>query len=1329
MTVRFRFLDRVACWTVPLLLLCVCYAYAAKLTDEERAYLKTKGRIVFVSQTRYPPFEFVDTQGRHEGMTPDVVRRLAVEMGFQPVFTDMSFQKAQEAVLSGKADVLTSLFYSDKRNERFEFTDTLFQVPASIFVQAERTDINNPSNLNGKTIAMQAGDYAKEFLESKGIRFEVLETKDFGEAADMVVAGKADALVGDEQIVLYHIFSNRLTKHLKKIGDPLYIGKNCMAGTKANALLIRILNKGVEEARQAGVLDEISKKWLGTPYGPHELWISRYWWPLSIVAACILLLSLWVWIWNIRLRTAVRRATAEMRGTVSLLQSTLESTADGILVVDREGRITAFNKRFQEMWSVPDEVMEPGHDAKALDNVLTSLKAPEDFLKTVQELYTEPGTESFDVIEFKDGRTFERVSRPQKRDGEIVGRVWNFRDVTDRRKTEEALRESEERYRLLSDYASVGIWQMDQNDVTIFANPAMCELLEIEKAEELVGKTFHEFFTQESIEIIRHEHGKRLEGKSSSYEVQIWGNRGSQRTVTVSGAPLFSASGTLEGTIGCFIDTTDLKRAQEALKESEQRLAQIIEFLPDAFFAIDRNGRVTTWNLAMERLTGVKAYEILGKGDYEYALPFYGERRPVLIDLVINRDKPTEDRYVFVREEGDNILVSETGADTLKLGGRSLWNTARPLYDDQGELIGSIEVIRDITDRKNAEEALRKSEEHYRNFFDNALLGLFRARLSDGVFMEINAKGAQQIGLPAEEIVGRLRTADLYRSPDLLRELVAKLAREGEVQGEEAELRLSDGRRAVFALSARAYPDEGFAEGAILDITDRKNAEEALRASEERFRSVMDASLTGVFVAQDTVFTYVNPEMARLFGYAPEEMVGKLGPPDMVIPEQQEMLRDRLRSRHRGVPGEPYEFKGLRKDGTAFDGLVYPTPITLMGRPAAAGTIMDITETKRLERQLHQAQKLEALGTLAGGVAHDFNNLLQVILGYSDMMLLTKNKQDPDYKRLLTIRQTAKDGAELVKGLLAFARKARIDLRPLNLNQVVERVREMLSRTIPKMIEIDLDLAHEVKTINADPGQMEQILLNLAINARDAMPEGGTLIIETKNVVLEEEYANTHLDVKSGEYVLLSISDNGHGMEKEVLNKVFEPFFTTKEVGKGTGLGLATVFGIVKTHGGHITCYSEPGMGTTFKIYLPVLSTALEPDVEMTAEMTAFGTETILLVDDEERLRDMGEMMLAQFGYKVLTAGNGKEALEVYRLNKDHISLVILDLIMPEMGGKQCLEQLLKIDPTVRAIIASGYSMNGVSKDALQGGAVGFISKPYEAKAFLREVRNALDKG
>jgi two-component system cell cycle sensor histidine kinase/response regulator CckA len=284
-----------------------------------------------------------------------------------------------------------------------------------------------------------------------------------------------------------------------------------------------------------------------------------------------------------------------------------------------------------------------------------------------------------------------------------------------------------------------------------------------------------------------------------------------------------------------------------------------------------------------------------------------------------------------------------------------------------------------------------------------------------------------------------------------------------------------------------------------------------------------------------------------------------------------------------------------------------------------------------------------------------------------------------------------------------------------------------LGRIIPKMVDIELRLANNLRPINADPTQIEQILLNLALNAAHAMPEGGKLIFETKNVEMDEEYCRTHPETRPGEYVLLTVSDTGHGMEKEILDRVFEPFFTTKQRGQGTGLGLSMVFGIVKSHGGHISCHSQPGAGTVFKIYFPATDTKIDLEPAPMQETPSLGTETILLVDDDETIRDLGKETLAIAGYKVLTASNGREALAIYANAQGEVSLVVLDLIMPQMGGKQCLEQLLKIDPKVKVLISTGHSSNGSAEETRVSGARGFVSKPYTRNQFLRAVRQTLD--
>ncbi|MBF0528199.1 MAG: response regulator, partial [Deltaproteobacteria bacterium] len=356
-------------------------------------------------------------------------------------------------------------------------------------------------------------------------------------------------------------------------------------------------------------------------------------------------------------------------------------------------------------------------------------------------------------------------------------------------------------------------------------------------------------------------------------------------------------------------------------------------------------------------------------------------------------------------------------------------------------------------------------------------------------------------------------------------------------------------------------------------------------------------------------------------------------------------------------------------------------------------------------------------------------NLLQVISGFTQVILLNKKENNPDYRKLKEIIKAGDRAAQLVRQLLFFSRKAATEKKPIDLNQELEQTLRIMERTIPKMIAIELRLASHLWNIKADPIQIEQILLNLGNNAVDAMPGGGRLVIETKNITLDENYADVSLGVTPGNYVLLSVSDTGQGMDQETIRHIFEPFYTTKEIGKGTGLGLASVYGIVKGHGGHITCYSEPGQGTNFKIYLPALEQtdtighrqpeALAPDG---------GTETILLTDDEVPIRDFASEALQRFGYKVIAASSGEEALELYASQNNKIDLVILDIGMPGMGGHRCLRELLKLDPAAKIMIASGYSINGELRKTLETGAAGYVGKPYQLDDLLNKIRTVLNE-
>lgn len=510
-------------------------------------------------------------------------------------------------------------------------------------------------------------------------------------------------------------------------------------------------------------------------------------------------------------------------------------------------------------------------------------------------------------------------------------------------------------------------------------------------------------------------------------------------------------------------------------------------------------------------------------------------------------------------------------------------------------------------------------------------------------------------------------------------------------------------------------------------ITERKRAEKALKERDIQYRTLFEESIDGVYsVLKDGAITDANLSFCELFGYTKEEMIGKnigelyLDPADR--PRfQKEIDKEGF--------VKDYEMTLRKRDGIETDCLISSS--VHFGKDGGIagyrGIVRDLTAHKALQKQLQQAQKMEAVGTLAGGIAHDFNNLLQVVLGYSELVLADENLPEGLRDDLGRVLLAGKNGADLVRRLLTFSRKTETKPLNLDLNQRIGQTQKFLERTIPKMIDIQAILADDLARIYADPTQMDQVLMNLAVNARDAMPEGGKLVIETVNVVIDEDYATSHLETKPGRYVLLCVSDTGSGMDKETLEHIFEPFYTTKGQGQGTGLGLAMVFGIVKQHQGFINCYSEVGRGTTFKIYLPAVIAENKSDEPVVTAMPRGGTETILLIDDEEFLRDLGKRILGRSGYTVLTAASGKEALNLYEREKGKISLVLLDLNMPEMGGKECLEELLRINPGVKTLIASGFAANGQTKEAMATGARGLVAKPYDIRQMLQSVREVLD--
>lgn len=511
------------------------------------------------------------------------------------------------------------------------------------------------------------------------------------------------------------------------------------------------------------------------------------------------------------------------------------------------------------------------------------------------------------------------------------------------------------------------------------------------------------------------------------------------------------------------------------------------------------------------------------------------------------------------------------------------------------------------------------------------------------------------------------------------------------------------------------------------DVTENIKAIEVLRESEEKFRVLAEYTPAAIWIHNVEKFLYVNPSAERITGYTADELY-QINPLSLVHPDFKAMVAERARQRISGeeVPSH-YEYKIITKSGDErwidFSG----ARMEYRGRPVIIASAYDITESKKLQEQFFQAQKLEGLGRLAGGVAHDFNNMLGVIIGYADLVMRKIKREDPLYHYLELIGSAAKRGADLTKQLLAFARKEIISPKILNPNTAIQSISEMLRRLIGENIKFEFIPGVDVWNIRIDPAQFDQILVNLATNAKDAIDDVGTVTIETFNTTLDHVYVKDHIDFQIGEYVVISVTDTGKGMNKEILQKIYEPFFTTKPKGQGTGLGLSTVYGIVKQNGGSINVYSEVGQGTTFKIYLPRYVGDAEKIESTSNSELFFGTETILIVEDQPNLLELAKNSLEICGYKVLTALSPGEAILLCEAYQGDIDLLLTDVVMPVMNGRELSERIKAMRQNVKTLFMSGYTANVIVHRGVIEEGINFIQKPFTPVSLARKVREVLD--
>ena len=758
--------------------------------------------------------------------------------------------------------------------------------------------------------------------------------------------------------------------------------------------------------------------------------------------------------------------------------------------------------------------------------------------------------------------------------------------------------------------------------------------------------------------------------------------------------------------------------AERALRSSEEYNRLLIEHAPDAFFAIDEQGRFTEVNEQACLSLGYSREELLGMRVWEVEV-----HSSVELDLELFFEELLQVGHMTAagvhRRKDGSVFPVETSIAPFEVG-------------DTRQIYG---FARNVSERSEAEANLRRSEERFRSVIQSIPMGVHLYRIDEnGVLILEGANPAADgiLGITHDDFIGS-SLEDVF--PDL----------RGTPTIKEYYRIASEG--GTYYIKSREYHDERIVGGIFevtvfqtqpghiavffLDISERFRQEREIRLSEQRLREILDTIGAGVYtIDPDTRrVTYINPAAAQLLGLSRDEAVGR---------PCRGFLCDASMSdcglTHPELIGKSLERELIRPDGSRVSVMKSISRAVVGGKEVLLESFIDLSSLRKaeeekanLEEQLRQAQKMEAIGQLAGGVAHDFNNLLQVINGYTLLALEDLPAEHEVTESLQEVSRAGERAARLVEQLLAFSRRQIMQPQNLDLNTVVEDLSSMLRRLIGEHIELQVQQTPELWQIHADRGMLEQVLMNLVLNARDAMPDGGELVIRTDNAELDAAIAREQTWAREGRYVRLSVQDSGQGMSQSVLDRMFEPFFTTKETGRGTGLGLATVYGIVSQHGGLIHVESTVAKGSRFNIYLPVAEALVESLDEEEQVTISGGSETILLAEDDDLVRSLAEQILSRKGYTVLSAKDGREAVELFEREGEHVHLLLLDVVMPQLSGREVLEKIHAMRPGVPALFASGYSESAIHTDFILHEGIRLVQKPYHHSELLRAVRDTLD--
>jgi PAS domain S-box-containing protein len=797
-------------------------------------------------------------------------------------------------------------------------------------------------------------------------------------------------------------------------------------------------------------------------------------------------------------------------------------------------------------------------------------------------------------------------------------------------------------------------------------------------------------------------------------EIVVAPKHGGSYSLVCNGQAIVDETGQISGAVIAMHDITARKQAEKALRESEEKYRELFNNAPIGIFQTDSNGNAYLANHCMAK--------ILGFSSPREAIDYFSD---LGTQLYVSKER----RNQFIRLIKECGYVENFEYEAKTYAGNNIWLSMNAVaVSSQKDNTFFIEgFATDITDRKKSEKALKESEERFRVLSEASFEGIVIHE--NGIIIDANKTFTELFGYEYDQILG-INVLELA-TPECRGLIKQNILSDFEGRYEAMGLR-KDGSAFPGELRGRKiiYKGRKVRITAVRDLSEQKKAEEELRKSEEQHRILFENANMSIFVTQDGKMKFINPQTEKITGLSKEKLMER---PfyDLIHPEDRDMVLDRHKRR---ISGEDlpnvYTFRTINSAGKVLWVELSTALFNWEDRPATINFLRDITVQKQLESQLYQAQKMESVGRLAGGVAHDFNNMLSIINGYAEMTIDMLDPGDPARKNIREIHSAGMRSAEIVRQLLAFARQQTIRPVNLDLNDTISGMLKMLQRLIGENINLTWHPGNNLWPVKIDPSQVDQIMANLVVNARDAISDVGKLTIETKNVVCDEEFCKVYTNFIPGQYAMLAVSDDGCGMEKEIQENLFEPFFTTKETGKGTGLGLSTIYGIVKQNNGLINVYSEPGTGTTFKIYLPRHKTEKGSDIpaNTSSEDMPTGSETILLVEDETPILQMAKTTLEKLGYTVWTAESPKHALELAKKYNGKINLLITDVVMPEMNGHDLALRLAANNPDLKTLYMSGYAADVVSHHGILNEDVLFMQKPFSIRELAKNVRKAIEQ-